>query len=62
MGRNGVRLGDELGWASWPIWLKQKDPSLGYIARSYLKTKWKQLRVIWVVPMSEGEEHNTVNR
>lgn len=46
MGRNGVRLGDELG----------------YIARSYLKTKWKQLRVIWVVPMSEGEEHNTVNR
>lgn len=45
MGRNGVRLGDELGWA-WPmpIWLKQKDPSLGHIARSYLKAKWKQLR------------------
>lgn len=61
MGRNGVRLGDELGWA-WPmpIWLQQKDPSLGYL-RSYLKTKWKQLRVISVAPMLEGDEHNSVN-
>lgn len=58
MGWNGVKLGDKLGWASWPIWVKQKDPSLDYIARSYLKTKWKQLRVIWVAPMSEGVEHN----
>lgn len=51
----GIELDLVLNWA-------ETDPSLGYIARSYLKTKWKQLRVISVELMSEGEESNSVNR
>lgn len=58
--RNSV---DALGWASWPIavilafGLKQKDPILGYIARSYLKLKGKRFRGHF--DRAEGDNLNT---